>query len=434
MDSIEHYISQYQKSHSGDFPEFVLDMKDRAMKKLLAVSFPTQKDEAYRYTDVAALWKKEMEPYRPLDSGFPLEKIENFLNSNISAFDSYDIILYNGYPLQNELANELPEGLILGSFANIPEKFGDIYQKFFLNNEFSDDVLVNLNILLSGDGFFVYIPNGSAPDKPIRIINLLDGHGNTLVQPYNLIMMGQDSSANVFICDYDLSNGALVCNEVTEMLLAKNASLELVRLQKTDNTAGLITHFFVKQLASSRMKTHYMTLSGTSVVNNLTVKLVGNYAEHTAKGLSLTCRKEHADNQVHITHESPDCRSNQLFKHILSGTSTGAFTGRILVAEDAQKTMAYQRSSNILLNPEAKMNVRPQLEIYADDVKCSHGVTVGQLDSDALFYLRSRGVGEAEARKILLQAFAGEILEDIGSEPVKKEMMQAMEQKMDEVL
>ncbi len=430
MNFIEYYINQYQKARPWDLPDFVFDIKDRAMEKLSTMSFPSSKDEAYRYTNVAQALEKEMTIYRPSNKDFGTEKIKKILNSDIPEIDSYSIALNNGYHLHNEPIHKLPGGVILGSFVSVVKQFESIYRDFASKYEPSDDVLVNLNTMLSGDGFFVFVPAGFKPAKPIQITSLFDGSNGALIQPHNLIIMEPGSSADVFVCDYTLSDGSFVCNDVTEVVLGKSASLNLVRMQKANDATSLITHTIVRQSASSRMKTHYLSLSGASIRNNLTVTLAGKHAEHTAKGLSFTRKTEHADNQILIIHASPDCHSNQLFKHILSDTSTGVFTGRIVVAKDAQKTLAYQRSSNILLDPKAKMNIRPQLEIYADDVKCSHGATVGQLDAEALFYLRSRGIGEIEAKKLLLQAFAGEILEDIECELLKKEMMKTVEQKM----
>jgi Fe-S cluster assembly protein SufD len=234
--------------------------------------------------------------------------------------------------------------------------------------------------------------------------------------------------------DDTLSGEPYFCNDVTEVMLGDAATLEMVRLQKVNGSTRLFTHTNVHQAASSRMKMHYATLGGETVRNNLKVTLAGAKAEHIAGGLSLTQQNEHIDNDVLIVHESPDCQSNQLFRHILSDTSTGAFTGRIVVNKGAQKTVAYQKSSNILLHPKAKMNIRPQLEIYADDVKCSHGATVGQLNAEALFYLRSRGISEAGAKKILLHAFAGEVINQISCESFRKTVLKLTEQKLEDTL
>ena len=175
------------------------------------------------------------------------------------------------------------------------------------------------------------------------------------------------------------------------------------------------------------MKTHLVALGGGNIRNRFDVCLNGEKAEHSVLGLSKTQQTEHVENDVLIVHASPDCQSNQLFKQILSDSSTGAFAGRIVVDKNSQKTIAFQRSSNILLHPKAKMDIRPVLEIYADDVKCSHGATVGQLDAEALFYLRSRGISEAEATKMLLQAFAREVIDSISCAPFRESILRMID-------
>jgi Fe-S cluster assembly protein SufD len=419
--------------HPWDLPTFALAVKDRAMKALTGKSFPTKKDENYRHTMVTAALEQPLTVSRPSMNTFSMEKIRQIPERNIPGTDSYSIILRNGYYLNNEPVHKLPNGVVLGSCASLTEQPDGIHD-FFSNHQYFADVLVNLNTMLSGDGFFLHVPANAKLSKPIRIINQIDGPGNILVQPRSLIIMEPGSSADIVICDRTLSGEPYVCNDVTEIVLNKNSALNLTRIQQVNPATNLITHTIVRQLESSRMKTHYVSMNGKSIRNNLSITLSEKYAGHTVKGLAFTRQTEHTDNHVLVTHASSDCNSNQLFRHILSGTSTGAFTGRIVVAGDAQKTSAYQRSSNILLNPEAKMNIRPQLEIYADDVKCSHGATVGQLDMEALFYLRSRGISESEARKILLRAFAGEIVNDITCEPVKNEAVKLIEQKMMEDL
>ncbi len=433
MNPIQYYIDQYQKARPWDLPAFAFEVKDKAMEKLSGTSIPlAKKDEEYLYTPIASFLEQQLPSYRPSAGDFTLSLITDLLNSDIPTIDSYSIVITNGYYLSNEPIHKLPEGVIVGSFVSMIKQFDDIYHHFFTNYELSDDILVNLNAMLCGDGFFLYVPAGVKPSKPIQIINVFDRKPQTLIQPRNLIMMEPGSSAEVLVCDYTLSDGSYLCNDVTEVVLNKSAMLDLVRLQKVNDATRIMTHTFVKQQASSKMRTHYISLGGNSVRNSLTVTLAEKKAEHIVEGLTLTKQTGHTDHQILIRHASPDCHSNQLFKQILAGTSTGAFTGRIVVDKDAQKTLAYQRSSNILLHPKAKMNIRPQLEIYADDVKCSHGATVGQLDADALFYLRSRGISEAEAKKMLLQAFAGEVIDHI-CEPFRKSVTQLVEQEMEEI-
>ena len=356
-----------------------------------------------------------------------MDIVQTMLFCDVPAMDSYSLLLRNGCRQNDNPVQQLPEGVILGSFANMFQQFEHLYSDFSKNYDLPDEIPFDLNTKPCADGFFLYVPAGTKLSKPVQITHLFDEHNDTLIQFCNIVLMEAGSSAELLTSDHTVSGEPCASNEVTQILLGTEATLDLVRLQKVNNTTRLTTDTTVQQAASSRMKTHYLTLGGGVISNNLKVNLAGVKAGHTASGLSLTQQTEHAGNDIRMVHASPDCQSNQLFKHILSDKSTGAFTGRIVVNKDARKTSAYQRSSNILLHPKAKMNIRPQLEIYADDVKCSHGATVGQLDAEALFYLRSRGIGEDEARNLLLQAFAGEILDGIPHREFVLEMISVLQ-------
>ena len=271
------------------------------------------------------------------------------------------------------------------------------------------------------DGFSLFFPAGKKHSKPIHITCMPDERDDDASLSFrNSIVMEAGSTAELMIDYCNLSENPCIYEDITEITLGEAATLEIVRLQKSCGAARTTTATTVQQAAGSRVTSHYITFCEGEIRNSMKVKLAGEKASHTAAGLSFTKQNAYVDNDILIKHSSPDCQSNQHFKHILSDVSTAAFTGRIVVDKDSQKTVAYQRSANIMLNPKAKMNIQPQLEIYADDVKCSHGATVGQLDAEALFYMRSRGIGENEARKMLIQAFAGEVIENISCNPFRE--------------
>ncbi|MDR1864672.1 MAG: Fe-S cluster assembly protein SufD [Bacteroidales bacterium] len=312
-------------------------------------------------------------------------------------------------------------GMIAGSFDELRqqgERYGRMAAEMFSGTT-----------LPEGDGFFVFIPAHAQSGKPFQLMHLLDGRPAAQVR--QLILAEAGSAAEILICNHTVGEVPVAYHIVTEALLGEKASLNLTYMQQINRTSEVRTHVRARQMAHSRMNTHYILLNGASVHNSLHATLEGAGAEHIARGLSFTCETEHIANETLVEHAAPGCRSHQLFKHILSGASTGVFSGKITVSREAQQTAAYQRSSNILMDPAARMHIRPHLEIYADEVKCSHGATVGQLDAEALFYLRSRGVGEREARKILLQAFAEETLDGIGCQQIKKEVERQIKQKME---
>ncbi|MDR2847746.1 MAG: Fe-S cluster assembly protein SufD [Bacteroidales bacterium] len=286
----------------------------------------------------------------------------------------------------------------------------------------------HLHIVQTPEGFSVHIPAGKQEITPVQLYI----QASSAPSLRNRIVMEAGSSASIAVSylSADEPAGNTYTEDFTEVQLAENASLHLVQVQQLSSSAVLKTCTTVSQAAGSNMTTHYASLSGNDIRNTLNVTLSGEKAEHIACGLAFTKDTEHITNNVQIIHASPNCHSNQLFRHILAGKSTGNFTGRIVVNKGAQKTAAYQRSSNILLDNSAKMEIQPQLEIYADDVKCSHGATVGQLDVEALFYLQSRGIDKKEAEKILLLAFAEDVLKDINIQNVKDEIIQHVNEKL----
>jgi Fe-S cluster assembly protein SufD len=217
---------------------------------------------------------------------------------------------------------------------------------------------------------------------------------------------------------------------VTEVFVGENAHFDYFKVQNEHNDSVQVSHMFINQEAATNVQTSTVTLHGGLVRNNLNVKLNGEGGENRAYGLFVTDKTQHVDNYVFVEHAKPNCTSNQMFKGILDEKSTGAFTGKILVDRDAQKTNGYQKNSSILLTDDVRMDSRPQLEIYADDVKCGHGGTVGQLDEDALFYLRARGIAEREARLMLMYAFAHEILNEIKVKPLKERMSDLIDKRL----
>ena len=331
-----------------------------------------------------------------------LDIFSRMLQSEIPVIDSYRVLIHNGHFVRNNQPNHLPDNIIVDCAASA--QIGD-------------------------NGFYMYVPAHTKLSKPVQIINLFDKDCEATTQTRNLVIIETGSAAELLIDDFTFSGAHGTCNDITEISLGETANLEMVRLQKLNSVTMLNTETIIEQATLSRMKTYFITLGGRKIHNRLKVKLCGKMAEHLANGLSLTEQTENVSNDIRIVHASPDCQSTQLFKNILSDKSTGAYSGRIVVEKNAQKTIAYQRNCNILLHPKSKINICPQLEIYADDVQCSHGATVGQLDAEALFYLRSRGISESEAKNMLLHAFACEALDSISCMSLKDSILRLIEQK-----
>jgi Fe-S cluster assembly protein SufD len=254
------------------------------------------------------------------------------------------------------------------------------------------------------------------------VVDLVDSKEDTFNQHRNLIIVEDNAEFTLIICDHTLSPQKFLTNAVTEIHVGENSHFDIIRVQNEHNNACKITHTFIHQEKNSYTSSNNITLHGGLVRNSTYHYLGGEGAECNSYGLYLSDKWQHVDNFVNVEHAVPNCTSNQLFKGVLDEMATGAFNGRIFVAPDAQGTLAYQKNNNILLTDDAKMDTKPQLEIYADDVKCSHGATVGQLDDNALFYMQSRGIDKRQARLMLMFGFAHEVIQNIKVEPLRERM------------
>jgi Fe-S cluster assembly protein SufD len=275
---------------------------------------------------------------------------------------------------------------------------------------------------MASDGLFIFIPEGVNMTRPVQVVNLVQADNDTFNQPRNLIIAEKNSKFSIIICDHTLAPQKFLTNAVTEVFVGENAHFDIIRVQNEHNNACKITNTFIHQEKNSVTSSNNITLHGGLIRNNTYHYLGGEGAESYSYGLFLADKWQHIDNFVNVDHAFPHCTSNQLFKGVLDDMSTGAFNGRILVRPDAQGTFAYQKNNNILLTDDAKMDTKPQLEIFADDVKCSHGATIGQLDDDALFYLQSRGINKREARLMLMFGFAHEVIQNIKIEALRERM------------
>ncbi len=394
--------------------------RQEAMSRFSELGIPDRKNEAYKYTNLEPWFNARYKSYFVPETA-DFKAAEDF-ECEVTELDSYDLVLLNGFaPKYNGTMKGLPEGIWVGSLAEASEKYPDLiskhYGKYARNNK---DGLIPLNTALASDGVFVYVKKGVSLPKPIQIINLVHSDGDMFVQHRNLILIEEGADLQMIVCDHALAPVKFLTNAVTEVYVGENASLDLLRVQNEHNNAAKLTHTFIHQESNSRAVSNNITLHGGLVRNSTYHRLSGEGAECNAFGLYLCDRWQHVDNFVSIDHASPHCTSNQLFKGVLDDYATGSFNGRILVNKGAQKTLAYQKNNSILLTDDAKMDSKPQLEIYADDVKCSHGATIGQLDQDALFYLRSRGIEKNEARLMLMFGFAHEVIENIKSKALRE--------------
>lgn len=432
MDIKEDLISLFRQNtdvlESGSGP-IINTFREKAFRDFDRLGIPTTKNEAYKYTP--------LEKY--LQGNYDVElnanpfkvDLQDIFKCDIPELDTRVILVLNGFFYPVEQAGQLPGGVVVCGLSEASSKYPELFNRHYSHYaDTSADGLVALNTLFAQDGVFIYVPPGTAIEKPLQIINLSHSLKNLRITRRNLIIAGENARVNIVVCDHTLCYQSYLANSLTEIYAGKNAIVDYNRMQNENSLSTQINNLFVHQEENSRFTGNNISLHGGLIRNNMYVTLNGPYAEVNLYGLFLSDEKQHVANYVLVDHALPHCTSNQLFKGILDNDATGSFNGKILVRKDAQKTQAYQKNNNILLTSAARMNTKPHLEIYADDVKCSHGATVGQLDMDAMFYLRSRGIGEKEARHLLMYAFANEIVSKITIPVLKDRIINLVDKRL----
>jgi Fe-S cluster assembly protein SufD len=422
------YTSNADKINKATSP-LINSFRSKAFDDFKRLGIPTRKNEYYRYTDLmnylAGDYTYEMAPAR-----FAV-KLEDLFKCDIPELDTYIVLVLNGFYYEQNRHPDIPKGVIIGSLAEASIKYPEIVNEHYGKYaNTSLDSLAALNTLFAQDGIFVYVPKDVVIDKPIQIINIGYSSNNLRITRRNLIVTEKGSSASVLFCDHTLCKQSFITNSLTEIFTGENSRLDLIKTQNENGNSSQISNTFVHQEANSTFTSNSITLHGGLIRNNIFAKLDGEGAQNNSYGIFFCDDQQHVANFTHIHHAKPHCTSNQLFKGILDGSATGAFNGKILVDEYAVKTQAYQRNNNILLSKLARINIKPQLEIYNDDVKCSHGATVGQLDTEAMFYLRSRGIGYKEALHLLMYAFANEVIGKISLDPLRERMIELVDRRL----
>jgi Fe-S cluster assembly protein SufD len=400
-------------------PSFMMQIREEAIHEFGVTGLPDRKDELYKYTSLQKLFEPAYTmQLQPSNVDFRVEDIFNCDVPNLHT--RLEIILNGFYKVNGTALTELDNGIIIGSFAEALKRYPELVREHYAKHAgIQKNSLVALNTAFAIDGLFIYVPRGLVLKDPVQVVHLPMTGIDTMLHYRNLFILEENATAEVIVCDHTLSPFRFLTNAVTEIYAGNGAQFHYSRIQNEHLNSNLLTNLFIHQEADSTVRSNTISLHGGLIRNNTNVLLNAPGGNNETYGLFLTDKNQHIDNYVNVDHARPNCTSTQLFKGILDDQSTGAFNGRILVRQDAQKTMAYQTNKNILMSDEAKMYSKPQLEIYADDVRCSHGATTGQLDENALFYMQSRGIPRQEARLLMLYAFAHEVIEKIQVTPLK---------------
>ena len=405
-------------------------VRPAAMESFRKLGIPDATIENYKSTNIPKVFQPPLARY--IEQRKIIFAVEDLFHCDIPELDTELVLLVNGWFYENRPRLQvMPGGMIIGSMAEAARQYPDLLREHYSRYaDFEKDGLVALNTAFAQDGTFIYVPKGAADNRAVQIVNVLLSPEDLFVQHRNLVIIEENASARVVVCDHSLSARNFLTNSVTEIFVGPNAHLDYVKLQNENDNCNQISTSFVHQERSSSAVFNTITLHGGLIRNNVYTRLNGEGAVNETLGLSLVDKTQHIDSYTFVDHAVPNCTSRQNFKYILDDHATAAFTGRILVQPQAQKTEAYQKNNNILMTSDARVNTKPQLEIYADDVKCSHGATIGQLDPNAIFYLQSRGISKREARMLLMYAFGHEILDKISVEPLRERLSDLVDKRL----
>ena len=383
------------------------------------LGFPTRKVEKYKYTDVAKLF----EP----DYGLNLNRLDIPVNSgevfkcdvpNMST--SLYFMLNDGFYDKELPKASLPEGVLVGSLKAMAEAHPQLLTAYY--GKLADtgkDAVTALNTMLAQDGLLLYVPKGVVIDRPIQVVNMLRSSVDFMVNRRVLVILEEGAQAKMLMCDHAMDPVKFLTTQVIEVFAGENSVFDLYELEETHNNTVRFSNLYVHQAAGSNVLLNGMTLHNGITRNTTEVTLDGRGAELKMLGMAIEDKQQQVDNNTFIDHRVSDCTSTELYKYVLDDSAVGAFAGKVLVREGAQRTSSQQTNRNLCATREARMYTQPQLEIYADDVKCSHGATVGQLDENALFYMQQRGISEKEARLLLMFAFVNEVVDEIRLDALK---------------
>ncbi|RZJ30747.1 MAG: Fe-S cluster assembly protein SufD [Flavobacterium sp.] len=388
------------------------DIRTAAIRNFEAKGFPTKKEEAWKYTSLNQVLKSDFSVFPKQENMVEFTEVKKYFLHEI---DTYKVVFIDGV-FSSFLSSTTHDGIdvcLMSSALNKP-KYEAIIAEYFNKIASADESLTTLNTAFANEGAYINIPKGKVADKPIEIINFSTGtEAALMLQPRNLIIVGENANVQIIERHQSLNSNPVLTNSVTEIFAAPSAIVDYYKIQNDNLEASLIDNTYIAQKERSVVSVHTFSFGGNLTRNNLNFYHQGERIDSTLKGITIIEGRQHVDHYTLVNHATPNCESHQNYKGIYGDRSTGVFNGKIFVEKEAQKTDAFQQNNNILLSDKATINAKPQLEIFADDVKCSHGCTIGQLDDRAMFYMQSRGIPQKEAKALLMYAFSNDVIESI---------------------
>lgn len=421
------YKADFAKLGESTVTPQLLTIRRQALDRFLALGFPTTRNEEWRFTNVAPIART---PFR-LAGGDSARIDDRVLNGETLDPGWPRLAFTNAHATPAcSSARVRQDSLVIESLAGrLASEPRGLPPDLTKHASFDQEAFTALNTAFLDDGAYVVIPRNLVFEDPIHLIFVSAAGGNgdaTVSHPRSLIVIEPGSQATIIESYVGLADGVYLTNAVTEIIVGHDATIDHYKIVREEPRSYHIGATQIHLSRNSTVSSHTISIGGALVRNNITAVLDGEGAQCTLNGLYVTCGREHVDNHLRVEHAKPHCDSREFFKGILDDNSRGVFTGRIIVHPDAQKTDAKQTNMNLLLAEGARIDTKPQLEIFANDVKCTHGATIGQLDADAIFYLRSRGLAQETARAVLIHAFAGESVEKIRPQPLRRQLQQIL--------
>lgn len=406
------------------------NLREPALQAFAEIGFPTEKEEYYKYFDVSSHFAAEY--------GLNLNRASIKGNPYFAFKDNIPGLQADVYYMLNDIfhrqftpVNDYPDGVFVGSLCDFAGLYPSICEKYYGKiANIKEDGTTAFNTMFAQDGFVVYVPENIVVEQPIQLVNILKSNIDMLVNRRILIIAEKNAQVKLIVCDQTEDKSQYLVTQVNEIFADENAVVDYYLFERNSDKVNRVVTTYIDQKESSNVLVNNLTLNCGHSRNNYYITLGGQYAESNICGMVIGGNQQLIDNFVQMNHAKPNCHSNQLFKYVMMDEAKGAFCGKIVVEKDAQKTIAYQNNRNLCVSDTARMYSKPQLEIYADDVKCSHGLTTGQLDEEALFYLRSRGIDEEKARLMLMQAFTADVLEHIRLDGLKELLLNLVEKRL----
>jgi len=429
MDLKEKLVSSFLAFENQiDIDTPVHDIRSEALKNFEEQGFPSKKEEAWKYTSLKSILKHDFSVFPKQENTIEYRDVKKYFIHDI---DTYKIVFIDG-KYSSHLSQTTHDGIdvcLMSSALNKP-KYRLIIENYF-NKVAPKESMISLNTAFAQEGAYIHIPKNKLVEKPIQIIHFSTGSEvAVLQQPRNLIVVDENSHVQIIERHQSLTDNPVLTNSVTEIYGNKRAIVDYYKVQNDNLNASLIDNTFINQKQQSHVSVHTFSFGGKLTRNNLNFYQNGEHMDSTLNGITIIGDKQHVDHSTLVHHIEPNCESHQDYKGIFGDHATGVFNGKVVVNKEAQKTNAFQSNNNILLDDKATINTKPQLEIFADDVKCSHGCTIGQLDENAMFYLRSRGIPEKEAKALLMYAFANNVLESVKIPELKQRINKLIANKL----